>query len=134
MHEAANLKAESPAGKPTVFLLRALCGAAIFAASISASHAGPCSADIDAMQGRIDAKLEAIAASGKFAPQGISAGMSDQPTPHSIAAAEVRLGEIKRVTVRTIRQAMRRARAADAAGKARRCNKELAVVARLLGP
>ncbi len=129
MHEAAN-----PAGTPTKILLRLLCGVALFAASISATYAGPCSAAIDATQGRIDAKLEAIAASGKFAPQGISAGMSDQPTPHSIAAAEVRLGEIKRVTVRAIRRAMSRARAADAAGKERRCARELAVAQRLLGP
>jgi hypothetical protein len=60
--------------------------------------------------------------------------MSNQPTPHSLAAAEVRLGEIKRVTVRSIRRAMSRARAADAAGKGRRCERELAVVQRLLGP
>ncbi len=117
-----------------MIILRLICGAAVLAASISASQAGPCSVAIDAMQGRIDAKVEAIAASGKFAPQGISAGMSDQPTPHSIAAAEVRLGEIKRVTARTIRRAMARARAADAAGKERRCERELAVVQRLLGP
>jgi hypothetical protein len=117
-----------------VITLRWICGAALLAASISASQAGPCSADIDAMQARVDAKLEAVAASGRFAPQSISAGMSDQPTPHSIAAAEVRLGEINRVTARTIRRAMARARAADAADKERRCQRELAVVQRMLGP
>jgi hypothetical protein len=118
----------------TMIILRWISGVAMLAASISASHAGPCSANIDAMQARVDAKLEAIAASGRFAPQGVSAGMSDQPTPHSIAAAEVRLGEIKRQSVRTIRRAMARARAADAAGKERGCEKELAVVQRVLGP
>jgi len=41
----------------------ALSGAA-FLTAVTASHAGPCSADIDAMQGRIDAKLEAKAAAG----------------------------------------------------------------------
>ena len=117
-----------------MIILRWICGAALFAASISAAHAGLCSANIDAMQARIDAKVEAIAAAGRFAPQSISAGMSNQPTPHSIAAAEVRLGEIKRVTIRSIRRAMSRARAADAAGKERRCESELAVVQRLLGP
>jgi hypothetical protein len=117
-----------------MMMLRWICGAAVLAASISASQAGPCSAAIDAMQGRIDAKLETVAASGRFAPQSISAGMSDQPTPHSMAAAEVRLGEIKRVTVRTVRRAMARARVADAAGKARRCERDLAVVQRVLGP
>jgi len=41
----------------------ALSGEA-FLTAVTASHAGPCSADIDAMQGRIDAKLEAKAAAG----------------------------------------------------------------------
>jgi hypothetical protein len=117
-----------------MILVRLICGAAVFAASISVSYAGPCSANIDAMQGRIDAKLEATAAAGPAAKEGAMAGMSNQPTPHSLAAAEVRLGEIKRVTVRSIRRAMSRARAADAAGKGRRGERELAVVQRLLGP
>jgi hypothetical protein len=117
-----------------MILVRFTCGVTLFAASISASYAGPCSANIDAMQTRIDAKLEAIAAAGPTAKEGTMAGMSNQPTPHSIAAAEVRFGEIKRQTVRTIRRAMSRARAADAAGKGRRCARELAVVQRVLGP
>jgi hypothetical protein len=40
-----------------------LC-AAVLAASMSASYAGPCLDEIDTMQAKIDAKLEAIAAAG----------------------------------------------------------------------
>lgn len=108
--------------------------AATLAATISASHAGPCAADIDATQGRIDAKVEAIAAAGPFMREGSFAGMSDQPTPRSIAAAEVRSGELSRRKFNAIRAAMAQARAADAAGNTKACEKALARVRRVLGP
>ena len=100
----------------------------------SVAQAGPCSKDIDAMQARVDAKLESIAARGRFAPESAAAGMSVQPTPHSIAVAEEKLGEINQHMVRNIRRAMTRARAADARGNTRRCEKELSRVQRALGP
>jgi hypothetical protein len=43
------------------------------AASASATYAGPCADQIDAMQARIDAKLEAKAATGPTAKQGVAA-------------------------------------------------------------
>ncbi len=48
---------------------------AALCALLSAAHAGSCSNDIDRMQARIDARVEAIAAAGPFVPPGISAGM-----------------------------------------------------------
>jgi hypothetical protein len=111
-----------------------IAGAAFFAVSHATAQAGPCAASIDAMQARIDARLEAIAATGRMAPESISAGLSAQPTPHSIAVAEERLGELNQHLVRNMRRAMTRARAADAAGNERRCEKELARVQRALGP
>jgi hypothetical protein len=71
-----------------------LFGEMVIAASMSTAHAGPCSDAIDAMQARIDAKLEAKAAAGPTAKQGVAAGMSVQPTPASIAAAEEKVGKI----------------------------------------
>jgi hypothetical protein len=116
-------------------MLRLLaCSGAAFAAMISSGQAGPCEADIGIIQGRIDAKLEAIAAAGPFMREGAFAGMSDQPTPRSIAAAEVRSGELSAQKVAAVRQAMARARAADAAGDGRACEKALAKVRRVLGP
>jgi hypothetical protein len=111
-----------------------IASAVLFAASHSIAHAGSCAADIDATQARIDAKLEMIAATGRFAPESVSAGMSDQPTPRSIATAEARLGELNQHMIRNIRRAMTRARAANARGNERRCEKELARVQRALGP
>ena len=48
-------------------------GAIAFAAAMSASYAGPCSDEIDNMQARIDAKLEAQAAAGPTAREGVGA-------------------------------------------------------------
>jgi thiamine monophosphate synthase len=45
-----------------------IAGAAFFAVSHATAQAGPCAASIDAMQARIDARLDAIAATGRMAP------------------------------------------------------------------
>jgi len=110
----------------------ALSGTA-FLASVSASYAGPCSADIDAMQRRVDANLEAKAAAGPAGKEGAAAGMSHQPTPQSMAAAEEKLGDISAATVDATRQTMARARAADSAGDESACEQALAEVKRLMG-
>jgi hypothetical protein len=110
----------------------ALSGAALLA-SVSTSYAGPCSADIDALQRRIDANLEAKAAAGPTGKEGAAAGMSDQPTPRSIAEAEEKLGDISAATVDATRQAMARARAADSAGDKSACEQALAEAKRLIG-
>ena len=102
------------------------------AAMTAASAAGPCTADIANMWGRIDAKLEARAAAGPVAKEGGFAGMSDQPTPRSLAAAEVKLGELSPKAVAAVEKAMAQANAADAAGDARACNKALARVRHIL--
>ena len=115
--------------------LRALVfGAMAAAASASAAHAGPCSDQIDAMQARIDAKLEAKAAAGPTAKEGVAAGMSVQPTPQSIAVAEEKLGDISPRKVKAIKRGMARARVADKVGDLRACRKALAAVQRVLGP
>jgi len=109
-------------------------GAITFLLATSASYAGPCSDQIDAMQARFDAKLEAKAAAGPAAKQGVAAGMSVQPTPASIAAAEEKLGEISPRKVKAIKRGMARARVADKVGDLRACRKALAAVQRVLGP
>jgi hypothetical protein len=109
-------------------------GALVLALSISTSNAGPCAGAIDAMQARIDAKLEAKAAAGPTAKEGVAAGIGLQPTPQSIAAAEEKLGDISARKVKAIGRGMARARAADKVGDRRACNKALAAVQRVLGP
>ncbi len=115
-----------------IAVLGTVC-AAIYAVPLCPSYAGPCSVDIDAMQSRIDTKLEAKAASGPTAKQGGFAGMSDQPTPASIAAAEARLGDIPAKKVNAVKRAMVRARAADAAGDGKACKRALAAARRAMG-
>jgi hypothetical protein len=111
-----------------------LLGAAAFLLPVSASFAGPCSDQIDAMQARIDAALEIKAAAGPTGKEGVPAGMSVQPTPRSIAAAEEKLGDISAQTVAAVGEGMARARAADAAGDASACEKALADVRRVIAP
>jgi len=110
----------------------ALSGAALLA-SASASYAGPCSADIDAMQRRIDAILEAKAAAGPAGKESVAAGMSHQPTPQSLEAAEEKLGDMSPTAADATRQAMARARAADGAGDKSACEQALAEAKQLIG-
>jgi 3-methyladenine DNA glycosylase/8-oxoguanine DNA glycosylase len=67
--------------------------AVVLVTSITASLAGPCSQQIDQVQAKIDAKLEAIAAAGRSARESVAATMHRQPTLESIAAAEANLGD-----------------------------------------
>src|SRR5271155_102280 len=103
-------------------------------ASLSVAHAASCSNDIDLMQARIDARVEAIAAAGPFVPPGISAGMGVQPTPFGMAVVEEKMGEVSRNKVDAIREAMAQARAASSAGNYKTCEQALARVRRLMHP
>jgi hypothetical protein len=111
-----------------------LFGAMTFLLSVSAGNAGPCTDAIDAMQARIDSALEAKAYAGPTGKQGVPAGMSVQPTPRSIAAAEEKLGDVSAQTVAAVGEGMARARGADAAGNASACEKALADVERVIAP
>ena len=99
----------------------------------SASYAGPCSKQIDRLQARIDARLEAQAAAGPSGHESTSARLSRQPTPASIARAEARLGEMSPQNFDAINQAMARARSADSAGDGGACKQALAEARRALG-
>jgi len=109
--------------------------AAALCVTFSVAHAG-CSDDIDRMQARIDARVEAIAAAGPFVPAGVSAGMGVQPTPFGMATVEERMGEVSRNKVDAIHDAMAQARAANAgantAANYRACEKALAEVRHLM--
>ena len=108
--------------------------AAVLAASVSASYAGPCSHEIDRVQAAIDAKLEAKAAAGPSARESTAATTHRQPTPGSIAAAETRLGDVSSQKADAVGAAMARAREADHAGHQSACEQALADVQRALGP
>jgi hypothetical protein len=108
------------------------CAAAL-AASISVSYAGPCGQEIDRVQAKINAKLEAIAAAGPPAPASAMGGTGVQPTPRSMLTVEERMGEISPQTVHAVEESMARARAADGAGDKTACEQALADVQRFLG-
>jgi hypothetical protein len=108
--------------------------AAALCVSLSVAYAGSCSDDIDRMQARIDARVEAIAAAGPFVPPGVSAGMGVQPTPFGMAVVEEKMGEVSRNKVDAIREAMAQAHAASSASNYKICEHALARVRRLMRP
>jgi hypothetical protein len=109
-------------------------GAAALLASATAVHAAACTGEIDRMQARLDAKVEALARAGRSAPEGSGALLHHQPTPSSIADAESRLGELSAATLEAIGAAMTRAREADQSGDRSACERALAEAQRLIGP
>ena len=106
-------------------------GALALALSVCAGHAGPCLQEIDRLQSRVDAKIEAMARTGPSAPESLGAQLHRQPTPGSIAAAESKLGD---VSSGALAAAMARAREADSGGNKSACDEALLEVQRLLGP
>jgi hypothetical protein len=114
--------------------LRLAVLAAVLAASAGTAYAGPCAQEIDRMQARFDAKLEAAARIGPPARETNAATDHREPTPDSIAAAESRIGDISARTVEVIEAGMARARKADLAGDKGACEQALAEVGRAIGP
>ena len=96
-------------------------------------RAGPCTRQIHAAQIRIDAKLNQRAAAGPAGVEGGAALLDHQPTPASMAAAEMTLGDVSATAVKAVGDAMTRARQADRAGNRRGCALALAEAQRATG-
>ena len=111
---------------------RSLIACAMFAASISAGYAGPCSQEIARLQVAIDAKIAAATAAGSSARESTAATMHRQPSPHSVATAESELGDVSPEQVTAVTAIMARAREADSAGDESACNQALADAQRAL--
>lgn len=115
--------------KLTYFLLPIVFTTAV---SLSPARAASCSDDIDRMQARIDVQVAAIAAAGPFVPAGINAGYGAQPTPFGMASVEAKMGEVPVNKVDAVRNAMAQARAANAAGHYKACEKALGDVRHIM--
>jgi hypothetical protein len=74
----------------------------------------------------ISTSVEANAVAGPSARESTAATMNRQPTPHSIAAAEAKLGEISPEKVQAFEAAIARARVADRIADPSACKKALA--------
>jgi hypothetical protein len=99
---------------------------------VSTAHAGPCTKEIEALQGRVDAILEATAGAGPTLPESRSAGLHHEPTPQSIARAEEQAGE--GAVGEHALAGLARAREADRAGNAVLCDAALNNVRREIAP
>ena len=117
---------------------RLLAGAVVLAGGIltgvQPGAAGPCANAIDRTQAQIDAVLNAHAAAGPVGNEGTRALMHRQPTPGSIGAAEVSLGDITPEAMDAIVVGMARARQADTIGDAGACERALGDVRRAIAP
>ena len=107
-----------------------VCLAVVLALSTSETFASPCAQEIDRMQSKIDAKLEAQTAAGPSAREHRSHNASSA-TPGSIAAAEVSLDDISPEKAQAVETLMTRAREADRANDPSTCEQALAEVQRV---
>jgi hypothetical protein len=107
-----------------------LACAAALAASISATYAGPCSDEIAQVQGVIDARIHAKASD---ATGPVPARTRNQPTPGSVAAAEVELGQTSPEVFDAVKTLMARAIAADDTGDKTACEQALTEVNKMFG-
>lgn len=103
----------------------AAAAAIMFVMSGIACLAGPCLPEIASMRARLDARLEARAATGSTAPESQNALRHHQPTPQSLAAVERGLGELSAEKGKIIADAMARALDADHAGDREACERAL---------
>jgi uncharacterized low-complexity protein len=109
-----------------------LLGAVGLVAPVAATHAGPCTAQIEAVQAQVDARSTAIAATGPVARESTAALLHREPTPSSIARAEESLGE--GASIGQALSALERAREADRAGNEGSCGQALEEARRAIGP
>ncbi len=101
----------------------------VFATAVSVTapaRAGPCTDDIYRQQVAFDRRLNTAAATGPTGAQTADATLHRQPTPNTVAQAEEKLGDISEDAAHAFGEAMRRARAADAAGDKTGCETALA--------
>jgi|SRR5579871_4278781 len=89
------------------------------------ASAGPCTGEIHDLQLALNAKLDALAARGRTAPQSTAATLHRQPTPDSLASAEAKAGDISEGDVAKIREFIAQARKADDANNPAACHKAL---------
>jgi hypothetical protein len=86
-----------------VNILRSLeLSAVVLTATTMICSAGPCSPELERAQARLDAMLHDKAGTGPSAPESARALRHRQPTPGSIAAAEIELGELSPESIRVV--------------------------------
>ena len=107
------------------------CAVLALLSSVNESHAVTCAKEIAETQQQVDAAITATAGSGKGAPESLDARLHRQPTPDSLAAAEMKLGEGQSNVAAAA--ALDEARAADRKGRERVCERAVRDAKRALG-
>jgi hypothetical protein len=104
------------------------------AASIVRAAAGPCTSDIEGLEGKINAMLAARAQAGPAERESAGALLHRQPTPKSVGEAERKVDEVSAEKIQSVERAMASARAADAAGDKGACEAAVAAARQAIGP
>jgi hypothetical protein len=89
------------------------------------AHAGPCTDRIYQTDIAVEKLLDAAAAQGQPAVESTFATMHRQPTPRTVAGAEVRAGDLTPAQTQAIMDSMEVAHKADDAGDQAGCEKAL---------
>jgi hypothetical protein len=97
---------------------------AVITLSTSASHAGPCTREIDREWAEVGTKIQARIGAGRSYIQGTVGLLHHQPTPSSVAAAVGKVGNMW-IPLETTVIALARAREADDADDAGTCKEAL---------
>jgi hypothetical protein len=106
------------------FPIQMLASAAL-ALAITPAHANQCSQDVHETMVEIADRLTAIAEAGRTARETQRATMHRQPTPSSIAQAEMQLGELPVTAIRAYQESMQRVADADSANNPLVCRQAL---------
>ena len=101
-------------------------GVAAIVLCSAAAQAGPCAGEIYDAETAIGKRLDAAAAKGKALPKSQAALLHRQPTPQSVAGAEVKAGDLSEADFKALAAFMDEARKADGAGDLAACRKALA--------
>ncbi len=99
----------------------------------AAAEAGPCGGEIYDADIAIGKRLDVAAAKGKTLPESQGALLHRQPTPQSVAGAEVKAGDLSEADLKALGAFMEEARKADGAGDLAACRKALSDLHGILG-
>jgi hypothetical protein len=108
-------------------------GAGALLLSTARCYPSPCSKEIVQLQGQIDSRLDSLARGGPAANESASATLHRQPTPASIASAEVTIGDLSPETLEALSAAMLRARKAEGSRDEVGCERAVGEAHRVMG-
>ncbi len=113
---------------------QAIAALGVLFAGAAPAMAGPCTQQIATVQANFDVRLKQVAAIGPTADETTSAKLHHQPTAASVAGAEQQADMMSLEKQKAFQAAIDHARAADKAGNAEACEKDVATAKATMAP